>query len=147
MWYCIRFWKFTLGLVYTIKRQHSYLTRSLYFNNKLSTGNLQCIKSVRIRSYSGPHFPAYSPNAGKCGHQNNSEYGLFPHSACLQRKFLLLIRYRFCHKPGQNAYNWLMIVLCTQSTHGVGSQSLCALICITSLNQQWKSMALFQCFF
>ena len=36
-----------------------------------------CVKSVRIRSYSGPHFPAFglnteylsvfSPNAGKCG--------------------------------------------------------------------------------
>ena len=31
-----------------------------------------CVKSVRIRSYYGPHFPAFgvnteSPNAGKCG--------------------------------------------------------------------------------
>ena len=39
-------------------------------------------KSVRIRSYFGPHFPAFglnterfSPNAGKCVLQNNSEYG------------------------------------------------------------------------
>ena len=26
-----------------------------------------CVKSVRIWSYSGPHFPVFSPNAGKCG--------------------------------------------------------------------------------
>ena len=46
-----------------------------------------CVKSVRIRSYSGPHFPAFShirtefsPNLGKCGKnadQSNSEYGDF----------------------------------------------------------------------
>ena len=26
-----------------------------------------CVKSVRIRSFSGPHFPVFSPNAGKYG--------------------------------------------------------------------------------
>ena len=56
-----------------------------------------CVKSVRIRSYSGPHFPrifpnsdwiqrdteylsVFSPNSGKCGKnvdKNNSEYGHF----------------------------------------------------------------------
>ena len=47
------------------------------------------VKSIRIRSYSGPHFPAFglnmekygeylsvfSPNAENCADQNNSEYG------------------------------------------------------------------------
>ena len=46
------------------------------------TATLHCVKSVRIRSYSGPHFPAFelntekygvsilfSPNAGKCGQE------------------------------------------------------------------------------
>ena len=28
---------------------------------------LHCVKSGRIRCYSGPHFPVFSPNAGKCG--------------------------------------------------------------------------------
>ena len=28
---------------------------------------LHCVKSVRIRSYSGPYFPAFSPDAGKYG--------------------------------------------------------------------------------
>ena len=61
-----------------------------------------CIKRVRIRSYSGPHFwrifpqsywirrdtylSVFSPNAGKCGkiaHQNNSQYGHFLRSALL----------------------------------------------------------------
>ena len=32
-----------------------------------------CVKSVRIRSYSGPHFPAFGLNTD----QNNSEYGHF----------------------------------------------------------------------
>ena len=51
-----------------------------------------CVKRVRIRSYSGPHFSrifrirteyglsVFSPNAEKCtknAGQNNSEYGLF----------------------------------------------------------------------
>ena len=68
---------------------------------------MHCLKSVRIRSYSGPHFSCifphsdwirtpyiarmrentdsvFSPNAGKCrknADQNNSEYGLFLRSA------------------------------------------------------------------
>ena len=63
----------------------------------LKTRNLHCVKRVRIRSYSGPHFSwifphsdwldrdtpylsAFSQNAGKSGKnadQNNSKYGLF----------------------------------------------------------------------
>ena len=34
-----------------------------------------CVKSVRIRSYSAPHFPASGLNMD----QNNSEYGHFLH--------------------------------------------------------------------
>ena len=26
-----------------------------------------CVKSVRIRSFSGPHYPVFSENEGKCG--------------------------------------------------------------------------------
>ena len=48
-----------------------------------------CVKSVRIRSYSGPHFPAFGLNTERYGisphsvrmrenaDQNNSEYGHF----------------------------------------------------------------------
>ena len=32
-----------------------------------------CVKSVRIRGYSGPYFPAFGLNMD----QNNSEYGHF----------------------------------------------------------------------
>ena len=52
--------------------------------------NWHCVKSVRIRSYSGLHFPAlglnterysvlsgFSPNAGKKKDENNSKYGHF----------------------------------------------------------------------
>ena len=31
--------------------------------------NKNCVKSVSIRSYSGPHFPVFSPNEGKSGPQ------------------------------------------------------------------------------
>ena len=33
----------------------------------LTKEKFHCIKSVRIPSYSGPYFPIFSPNAGKCG--------------------------------------------------------------------------------
>ena len=38
-----------------------------------------CVKSVRIRSYSGSYFPAFGLNTG----QNNSECGHFSRSAKL----------------------------------------------------------------
>ena len=28
---------------------------------------VHCVKNVCIRIYSGPHFPVFRPNAGKCG--------------------------------------------------------------------------------
>ena len=34
---------------------------------------IHCVKSIRIRSYSGPFFPTFGLNTD----QNNSEYGLF----------------------------------------------------------------------
>ena len=34
---------------------------------------LHCVKSVRIRSYCGPHFPAFELKT----EQNNSKYGHF----------------------------------------------------------------------
>ena len=44
---------------------------------------IQCVKSVCIRSYSGPHFPAFG--------LNNSEYGHFP-------QWLLWNNKMFCEK-------------------------------------------------
>ena len=37
---------------------------------------IHCVKTVRIRSYSGPYFPAFGLNTD----QNNSEYGHFSRS-------------------------------------------------------------------
>ena len=37
----------------------------------LSILTTNCVKSVRIRNYSGPYFPAFGMNTD----QNNSEYG------------------------------------------------------------------------
>ena len=38
--------------------------------------SMQCVKSVRIRSFSGPYFPAFGQNTD----QKNSEYGYFSRS-------------------------------------------------------------------
>ena len=53
-----------------------------WFNiSRVFQDSYHCVKRVRIRSYSSPHFSSvFSPNAGKWGinaDQNNSEYGLF----------------------------------------------------------------------
>ena len=42
----------------------------------LKCKNRHCVKSVRIRSYSGPYFPAFGINTD----QNNFEYEHFLHS-------------------------------------------------------------------
>ena len=43
-----------------------------------------CVKSVRIRSYSGPHFPAF----GLYTNHNNSEYGHFLRSDICDQNIL-----------------------------------------------------------
>ena len=52
----------------------------------------QCVKNVRIRSYSGPYFPTFGLNMKRYSvslqmreytDQNNSEYGHFLRSVCL----------------------------------------------------------------
>ena len=48
--------------------------------NSAFTKAVHCVKSVRIRSYSGPHFSRIFPHSGKYGKNtdhNNSEYGHF----------------------------------------------------------------------
>ena len=92
-----------------------YVKTSLFIKNdcKIFYGeatiiNLHCVKRVRIRSYSGPHFfsisrirteygeilrisSVFSPNTGRCekyADQNNSEYGNFLRSALLIFLFL-----------------------------------------------------------
>ena len=43
------------------------LIRSLKFHNELKEINIiHCVKSVRIRSYSGPHFSAFGLNTERC---------------------------------------------------------------------------------
>ena len=51
------------------------------------------MKSVRIRSFSGPYFPAFGPDAWK-----NTEYGHFSHSVVVIFKFVfphIIIRIEF----------------------------------------------------
>ena len=55
---------------------------------------LHCVKCVRIRSYSGPHFSAFGLNTERYSvrmrenaDQNNSEYGHF--TQCKQRTWKL----------------------------------------------------------
>ena len=52
--------------------------------SKVKKRHHHCVKSVLIRSYSGPHFPAFGLNTVRMGEnadQNNSEYGHFLRSA------------------------------------------------------------------
>ena len=63
------------GLVVFIDMNTHILTKDRNFNTS------HCLKSVRIRSYSGPHFPAFRLITD----QNNSEYGHFSRSV-LERK-------------------------------------------------------------
>ena len=45
-------------------------TRNIYKHMLACTcqgGSRHCVKSDRIRSYSGPHFPEFGLNEGKCG--------------------------------------------------------------------------------
>ena len=59
---------------------------NLCFLSIVNNCNCHCVKSVSIRSYSGPHFPAFGLNAERYSNtqifspndkdQNNSGYGL-----------------------------------------------------------------------
>ena len=89
-----------------------------------------CVKSVRIRSFSGPHFArifqrldwirrdnpclsVFSPNARKCGKnggQNNSEYGHFLHSL---DKYLYLL---FIYCLQQPIWNFALGTLCRNNS-------------------------------
>ena len=51
----------------------------------LHWGVSHCVKNVRIRSYSGPHFPAFGLNTENTD-QNNSEYGHFSCSVSNDKK-------------------------------------------------------------
>ena len=57
--------------------------------------NYRCLKSVRIRSYSGPCFPAFGLNAERYGvmrdtDQNNSEYAHFSRSVSIMDSHIVL---------------------------------------------------------
>ena len=36
-------------------------------HDSMKTRGIHCVKSVRIRSYSGPYFPAFGLNTERCG--------------------------------------------------------------------------------
>ena len=44
---------------------------------EINNCRLHCVRSVRIRSFSSPYFPAFSPNAGKYGPKNKPNMGTF----------------------------------------------------------------------
>ena len=51
------------------------------FKQPLSKKSIHCVNSVRIRSYSGPHFSVFGLREN--ADQNNSEYGHFSRSDIL----------------------------------------------------------------
>ena len=68
-------------------------------NNPKITLHIHCEKSVRIRSYSDPHFPHIFPHLDwirrdKNADQNNSEYGLFTQWSQSNYSLLWGINYR-----------------------------------------------------
>ena len=68
-----------LNGIFRLCRKAIKLGRRYVNNPNLLGWNLHeahCVKSVRIRSYSSPYFPAFGLNTD----QNNSEYGHFLHS-------------------------------------------------------------------
>ena len=94
----------TLGNVEKFATALSLFSIEAFNHSKPTTqSRLRCVKRVRIRSYSGPHFTrifshldwirrdtpylsVFSPNPGKWGKnedQNNSEYGHFLRSVPL----------------------------------------------------------------
>ena len=78
------------------------------------TSKQHCIKSVRIRSYSGPHFPAFGLNTEFCispysvqmrenADQNNSEYGHF--FCAVQYSSHIQHWWEFCSYWNANPFN------------------------------------------
>ena len=75
-----------LGTIFYVGEYQKHLQKSW---KHLKYQNMDCVKSVRIRSYSGPYFPhsdwiqrvrsvyPYSVRMRKNADQNNSEYGHF----------------------------------------------------------------------
>ena len=56
--------------------EHEYFGSHLDHQENTIDAELHCVTSVRIWSYSGPHFSIFSTNVGKCGKnedQHNSE--------------------------------------------------------------------------
>ena len=68
---------------------------------RTSSQHQDCVKSLRIQSYSGPYFPTlvlrispYSVRMRENTDQKNSEYGLFSRSAESQRFSYVFMGYR-----------------------------------------------------
>ena len=93
--YIIVSWCILQLLKYTFLNTYIWSCK-ISFSTQITIGN-HCVKRVRIRSYSGPHFSrifshsdwylfVFSPNTGKYGKnvdQNNSEYRLFLRSTVI----------------------------------------------------------------
>ena len=49
-----------------------------HFQNGIIDKSIDCVKSVRIRSFSGPYFPAFGLNTERLSLRIHSEYGKMP---------------------------------------------------------------------
>ena len=89
---------------------HAISFIKLIFFLMISSSNkivLHCVKSVHIRSYSGPYFPVF----GLFTDQNNSEYGQF-HTVTLfdvwemkKKSWLLLSQQQLATKSAKRLWN------------------------------------------
>ena len=95
-WFTCLFIRFPICFIFFhiffSRKEDSFVCNRFRFLGRSKARKQHCIKSVRIRSYSGPHFPAFGLNTEFCispysvqmrenADQNNSEYRHFSRSA------------------------------------------------------------------
>ena len=65
-WFTCSFIRFPICFIFFhiffSRKEDSFVCNRFRFLGRSKARKQHCIKSVRIRSYSGPHFPAFGPN-------------------------------------------------------------------------------------
>ena len=120
------------------KEQHS-VTASVFLEglqgNHFYIGYPHCVKSVQIRSFSGPYFPAFGLNTerynvsvciqsecGKIQTRKNSIFGHFSYSACAHKQAAIGVQ------------------ISTMQTQGVEITLIQCCFNVTTLKQRWTNV-------
>ena len=82
--HCLMLSSYTISRKYVTDYRIFCIALILAVNTEMEFHQIHCVQSVRIRSYSGPYFPAFGQNTERYPYsvrmrentnQNNSEYG------------------------------------------------------------------------